>query len=479
MAFVKSGKNEDVFKGCLEEKMKSKVCLNKATMAYEESDEKKEIIESGQVEEEESKLCLKKMAEISLSNQVLDIEKKLNSATTLNGHELTTITELNRSSSLYSHSIELVNFKRDVFLLGPQPNNNFGPSALLASVQCTKDVNSFGVIDPSLQCLEWKAKPQNVLLVKKISDNDVSNECKKVIQWLIEEKGMTVIVEDRVLVEDNFLFDDVFSSKYLNKLLPLIGKNGKRESVDLIVCMGGDGTLLHVSSLFQGCCPPVISFHLGSMGFLAPFAMDNFRAALNNVLAADVGLQLRSRLKCQIRKQVLKGSRGNVEGSEIDFEYLVMNEVVIERGSSSVTNVEIYCNGRFITVLFGDGLIISTPTGSTAYSAAAGASMVHPSVPGIVLTPICPHSLSFRPIVLPAGVELKVLVSKGCSKNEPRCSFDGRYSCFLSKMLFLRVTTSVYPVPCISHQDHLVDWFESLAACLHWNKRETKRAHTS
>ena len=87
----------------------------------------------------------------------------------------------------------------------------------------------------------------------------------------------------------------------------------------------------------------------------------------------------------------------------------VLNEVVVDRGtSSSVTHVEIYCNGRFLTTLLGDGLIISTPTGSTAYSMSAGASLVHPSVPGIVLTPICPHSLSFRPIVLPAGVELKV-----------------------------------------------------------------------
>ena len=96
---------------------------------------------------------------------------------------------------------------------------------------------------------------------------------------------------------------------------------------------------------------------------------------------------------------------------EVEDEFLVLNEVVVDRGtSSSVTHVEIYCNGRFLTTLLGDGLIISTPTGSTAYSMSAGASLVHPSVPGIVLTPICPHSLSFRPIVLPAGVELKVSI---------------------------------------------------------------------
>ena len=91
---------------------------------------------------------------------------------------------------------------------------------------------------------------------------------------------------------------------------------------------------------------------------------------------------------------------------------LVLNEVVIDRGPSPyLSNIDLYLDGKLITSVQGDGLIVSTPTGSTAYAVAAGASMIHPSVPAIMVTPICPHSLSFRPIVVPAGVELKVCIS--------------------------------------------------------------------
>jgi len=90
---------------------------------------------------------------------------------------------------------------------------------------------------------------------------------------------------------------------------------------------------------------------------------------------------------------------------------LVLNEVVIDRGPSPyLSNIDLYLDGKLITSVQGDGLIVSTPTGSTAYAVAAGASMIHPSVPAIMVTPICPHSLSFRPIVVPAGVELKVKI---------------------------------------------------------------------
>ena len=117
---------------------------------------------------------------------------------------------------------------------------------------------------------------------------------------------------------------------------------------------------------------------------------------------------------------------------------------------------------------------MSTPTGSTAYSAAAGASMIHPSVPAILVTPICPHSLSFRPIVLPAGVELKIAISPD-SRNSSWVSFDGRNRQELLHGDSLHVTTSIYPVPSICSQDQIADWFDSLAECLHWNVRKRQK----
>lgn len=146
--------------------------------------------------------------------------------------------------------------------------------------------------------------------------------------------------------------------------------------------------------------------------------------------------------------------------------------------------------------MFLKGLIVSTPTGSTAYAVAAGASMIHPSVPAIMVTPICPHSLSFRPIVVPAGVELKISISPD-SRNTSWVSFDGRNrqelfhgdrwgfpsDSLLNIVVFiisifnfsLRVTTSIYPVPSICAQDQISDWFDSLAECLHWNVRKRQK----
>jgi hypothetical protein len=109
--------------------------------------------------------------------------------------------------------------------------------------------------------------------------------------------------------------------------------------------------------------------------------------------------------------------------------------------------------------------------GSTAYAMAAGASMSHPSVPAIIIAPICPHSLSFRPIVVPAGVELKIALSTD-SRHNAWYSIDGRNTTELKPGYFLSITTSEYPLPSICRSDQINDWFEGLAQCLHWNQRQ-------
>lgn len=159
-----------------------------------------------------------------------------------------------------------------------------------------------------------------------------------------------------------------------------------------------------------------MAFHLGSLGFLTPFRFDNFEEQLTSVLEGHAALTLRSRLRCVMHRRSDRKHEAKTLEADLDGEarpaansILVLNEVVIDRGPSPyLSNIDLFLDGKYITSVQGDGLIVSTPTGSTAYAAAAGASMIHPSVPAIMVTPICPHSLSFRPIVVPAGVELKV-----------------------------------------------------------------------
>lgn len=148
----------------------------------------------------------------------------------------------------------------------------------------------------------------------------------------------------------------------------------------------------------------------------------------------------------------------------------VLNDVVIERGGApSLTNLEIYADGAFVTRVQADGLILSTPTGSTAYNAGAGGSLVHPSVAAILLTPVCPHALSFRPAVLPGTIRLRVVVA-AASRAAAVVSFDGRSRVTLSAGDALTVTSSRWPVTTVDLAGSAADWFGALSGCLRWNE---------
>ncbi|KAF2355036.1 NAD kinase [Trinorchestia longiramus] len=323
--------------------------------------------------------------------------------------------------------------------------------------------------DPASQRLTWYKPPLSVLVIKKVRDAMVIPPFLELVTWLTQEKHMVVFVEASVL-DDRLVTSHPMYPAVRDKLMSFREKHDDlTDKIDFIICMGGDGTLLYASSLFQQSVPPVMAFHLGSLGFLTPFKFINYQEQVTNVLEGHAALTLRSRLRCIIlrRGQEKQLQTPNHEtdtnstsssnsttnnassipsaGVKVPTNLLVLNEVVIDRGPSPyLSNLDLYLDGKRITSVQGDGLIVSTPTGSTAYAVAAGASMIHPSVPAIMVTPICPHSLSFRPIIVPAGVELKITVSKD-SRNTAWISFDGRMRQELKHDDSLRVTTSIYP----------------------------------
>uniref|UniRef100_A0A8D0F047 NAD(+) kinase n=1 Tax=Strix occidentalis caurina TaxID=311401 RepID=A0A8D0F047_STROC len=300
------------------------------------------------------------------------------------------------------------------------------------------------------------------------------------------ENNMIVYVEKKVLEDPAIANDDNFGPVKKKFCTFREDYDDISNQIDFIICLGGDGTLLYASSLFQGSVPPVMAFHLGSLGFLTPFNFENFQSQVTQVIEGNAALVLRSRLKVKVVKEhrekmtVQNGIEENgVVSANIEKEvgkqimqYQVLNEVVVDRGPSSyLSNVDVFLDGHLITTVQGDGVIVSTPTGSTAYAAAAGASMIHPNVPAIMITPICPHSLSFRPIVVPAGVELKIMLSPD-ARNTAWVSFDGRKRQEICHGDSISITTSCYPLPSICFRDPVSDWFESLAECLHWNVRK-------
>ncbi|XP_069774352.1 NAD kinase-like isoform X2 [Narcine bancroftii] len=306
--------------------------------------------------------------------------------------------------------------RRTQSLHGPSPATKFGPKACMLQ----NPMAVMHIQDPASQRLTWNKPPRSILVIKKIHDDRLLQPFKELCIFLMEEKEMIVYVEKKVLEDPTIANDESFGP--LKKLCTFReGFDDLSDRIDFIICLGGDGTLLYASSLFQGSVPPVMAFHLGSLGFLTPFNFDTYQSQVMQVIEGNVAITLRSRLKVKVVKEnhppcgmeengLVVAKCGDGHGRKRATHYQVLNEVVVDRGPSSyLSNVDLFLDGRLITTVQGDGVIVSTPTGSTAYAAAAGASMIHPNVPAIMITPICPHSLSFRPIVVPAGVELQYL----------------------------------------------------------------------
>ncbi|WCJ44424.1 NAD kinase 2 [Euphorbia peplus] len=336
---------------------------------------------------------------------------------------------------------------------------------------CTREKvteSSLAFTHPSTQqqMLMWKTKPKTVLLLKKLGQ-ELMEQAKEVASFLYHQEKMNVLVEpdvhDIFARIPGFGFIQTFYSQDTSDL---------HERVDFVACLGGDGVILHASNLFRDAVPPVVSFNLGSLGFLTSHNFDGYKKDLRQVIHGNntvdgVYITLRMRLRCEIFRNG-KAMPGKV--------FDVLNEVVVDRGSNPyLSKVECYEHDRLITKVQGDGVIVATPTGSTAYSTAAGGSMVHPNVPCMLFTPICPHSLSFRPVILPDSARLELKIPEDARSNA-WVSFDGKRRQQLSRGDSVRISMSQHPLPTVNKADQTGDWFHSLIRCLNWNERLDQKA---
>ncbi|KAL7612141.1 hypothetical protein Lser_V15G05677 [Lactuca serriola] len=313
--------------------------------------------------------------------------------------------------------------------------------------------------------LKWETPPQTVLILTKPNSTSVKILCAEMVSWLKEKRSMNIFVEPRVrneLLEESSYFN--FAQSWIDD------KEMWRlhEVVDLVVTLGGDGTVLWAASKFKGPVPPIVPFSLGSLGFMTPFYSERYKECLKSILEGPISITLRHRLQCHVIRE------GSENENENEGPILVLNEVTIDRGISSfLTNLECYSDNSFVTTVQGDGLILSTTSGSTAYSLAAGGSMVHPQVPGILFTPICPHSLSFRPLILPEHVTLRIQVPLN-SRGHAWASFDGKDRKQLAPGDALVCSMAAWPVPTACRGDSTSDFLHSIHDGLHWNLRRTQ-----
>lgn len=336
---------------------------------------------------------------------------------------------------------------------------------------CTREKvteSSLAFTHPSTQqqMLMWKSTPKTVLLLKKLGQ-ELMEEAKEVARFLHHQENMNVLVEPEVhdifARIPGFGFVQTFYSQDTSDL---------HERVDFVACLGGDGVILHASNLFRGAVPPVVSFNLGSLGFLTSHAFEDYKKDLRLIIHGNntldgVYITLRMRLRCEILRNG-KAMPGKV--------FDVLNEIVVDRGSNPyLSKIECYEHDLLITKVQGDGVIVATPTGSTAYSTAAGGSMVHPNVPCMLFTPICPHSLSFRPVILPDSARLELKIPADARSNA-WVSFDGKRRQQLSRGDSIRISMSQHPLPTVNKYDQTGDWFHSLIRCLNWNERQDQKA---
>ena len=172
------------------------------------------------------------------------------------------------------------------------------------------------------------------------------------------------------------------------------------ELVDLLMVLGGDGTLLSVARLLGTRIVPIVGVNLGSLGFLTETTTQDLFTRLEKVLEGEYVLQNRIRLTTCVQRRDTRLPQP-----------AALNDVVINKGAlARILSLEVYVDGLYLTTYRADGLIVSTPTGATGYSMAAGGPILYPSLHALILTPICPYTLSHRPIVLPNTAKIEVIL---------------------------------------------------------------------
>lgn len=228
-------------------------------------------------------------------------------------------------------------------------------------------------------------------------------------------------------------------------------------AIDLAVVVGGDGTLLSAARHLATHGVPTIGVNLGRLGFLADIALPDLAAGLGAILAGDCHIERRTLLETTVRR-----------GRDIAHQGLSVNDAVISKGNTGrLIEFEIRVDGEFLSRLRSDGVVLATPTGSTAYSLSAGGPIIHPTLPVLCLSPICPHTLSNRPIVLnhDARVEISAFVF---AETHANLALDGRVVCELQGGETVTVSRAEAALPMLRINRH--SHFETLRSKLGWNE---------
>lgn len=226
---------------------------------------------------------------------------------------------------------------------------------------------------------------------------------------------------------------------------------------DLVIVLGGDGTLIHAARLLRGRPVPILGINLGSLGFMTEIPQQELFSMLDLVLAGQAQLDARMKLSCRLFR----------DGAPV-VEDEVLNDVVINKGAlARIADHAVSIDGSYVTLYKSDGVIVATPTGSTAYSLSANGPIVHPAVDGMILTPICPHALTQRPLVVPGNQVIEISLKS--ESTDVYLTIDGQAGHPLRTGDRIEVRRS--PNRVLLVRNPRMDYYAILRQKLHWGER--------
>jgi NAD+ kinase len=271
--------------------------------------------------------------------------------------------------------------------------------------------------------------PRRVGIVHKVTSAEATETALFVGQYL-RNKGVEVLVDEEE-----------------------VGR-----SADVVVVLGGDGTLIHAQYLLGGRPAPILGVNMGSLGFMTEVPQSRLYEALEQVLAGEAKVSERMKLRVHLHK-------GGAPERALDAE--VLNDVVISKSAlSRMAELETRCSGDYVTTYKADGVIVATPTGSTAYALAANGPIMYPTMRGVIIAPICPHTLTQRPLVVPDDENIEIILN---NDTEVYLTLDGQKGLPLRKGDRVQVKQSLNRVLLVRNPN--LDFFGILRAKLRWGER--------
>lgn len=246
---------------------------------------------------------------------------------------------------------------------------------------------------------------------------------------------------------------DPFAAALIGAAEPeTLSPGGMGRQCDLVISVGGDGTLLGAARALASSGVPLLGINLGRLGFLADVSLDTIETHLEPILAGEFDAEERFLLSARVN--------GNPP-------VLALNDVVIHKWNiARMIELETSIDGVFVNRQRGDGIIVSTPTGSTAYALSGGGPLIHPALDAIALVPICPHTLSHRPLVVTGSSRIEIRARSRADQGHIIVTCDGQTDVFLNSESGVFIERGPHPIRLLHPKGH--DHFEILRAKLGW-----------